>query len=328
MTSTTGVASRELQESKVDGRSPSTTTESTAARNCTPSRDAFAQCTPVAQPFTTVETRRPHFSAELVMTHHQPPPVAINRPPQHKLDAPPSASLSYSCNCSVCTTLSLLCVAVEIGPNLPAELVMATGLHQSLSIVMDKTPQWHGLIGAPPPAARSCNCDCSVRTQFCMSCFSTVEIGPNSPAELAVVSHLPPPVVQHRMDAPSPAPRRCSCDCLVCMSFRPCMSACHGPTVEESAGQNHAIGCQLCPRWVTLPVQESLSGYDGPSALVWMVTAKISFELLCLPLLHSANMMIQSLPPPIVFNPLPIVSPLSFGLCKKFWLFNLSLHSL
>ena len=277
MTSTTGVASQSL-ECKVDGRSPSTTTEPTgtaAPRNCTPSRDAFAQCTPVAQPFTTVETRGLHLSAELVMTPHQPPPVAINRPPQHRMDAPPPALLICSCNCSVCTTLSPLCVAVEMGPNLPAELVMATGLHQSPSIVMDKTPQWHGLINAPPPAAQSCNCDCSVRMRFYPSCCSSVEIGPNSPAELAIVSHLPPSVVQHRMDAPSPAPRRCSCDCLVCMrfcrshmSFRPWMSACHGPTVEESAGQNHAISCQLCPRWVTLPVQESLSGYDGPSVLV------------------------------------------------------------
>ena len=278
MTSTTGVASQSL-ECKVDGRSPSTTTEPTgtaAPRNCTPSRDAFAQCTPVTQPFTTVETRGLHLSAELVMTPHQPPPVAINRPPvQHRMNAPPSALLRCSCNCSVCTTLSPLCVAVEMGPNLPAELVMATGLHQSPSIVMDKTPQRHGLIGAPPPAAQSCNCDCSVRMQFYPSCFSTVEIGPNSPAELAVVSHLPPTVEQHRMDAPSPAPWRCTCDCCMCMrfcrsytSFRSCMSACHTPAVEESAGQNHAIGCQLCPRWVTLPVQESLSGYNGPSALV------------------------------------------------------------
>ena len=277
MTSTTGVASRRLQESSVDGRSPSTTTElrPTAARNCTPSRDAFAQCTPVTQRFTTVETRGLHSSAKLVMTPHQPPPVAINRPPQHRMDTPPPGLLSCSCNCAMCTTLSPLCVAVEIGPNLPAELVMATGLHQSPSIVMDKTPQWHGLIDAPLPAARSCNCDCSVRMQFCPSCCSTVEIGPNSPAELAIVSHLPPTVEQHRMDAPSPAPRRCTCDCLVCtkfcrsyMSFRPCMSACHDPTAEESTGQNHAISCQLCPRWVTLPVQESLSGYNGPSAFV------------------------------------------------------------
>ena len=276
MTSTTGIASQS-QECKVDGRSPSTTTEptGTAARNCTPSRDAFAQCTPVAQQVTTVETRGLHLSAELVMIHLQPPPVAINRPPQHRMDAPPSALLICSCNCSVCTTLSPLCVAVEMGPNLPAELVMATGLHQSPSIVMDKTPQWHGLINAPPPAAQSCNCDCSVRMQFYPSCCCTVEIGPNSPAELAIISHLPPSVVQHRMDAPSPAPRRCTCDCCMCtgfcqshMSFRPCMSACHGPTVEESAGENHAISCQLCPRWVTLPVQESLSGYNGPSVLV------------------------------------------------------------
>ena len=130
MTSTTGVASRQLQECKVDGRSPSTTTElrPTAARNCTPSRDAFAQCTPVTQQVTTVETRGLHFSAELVMTPHQPPPVAINRPPQHRMDVAPPALLICSCNCSVCTTLSPLCVAVEMGPNLPAELVMATGL--------------------------------------------------------------------------------------------------------------------------------------------------------------------------------------------------------
>ena len=275
MTSTTGVTSQS-QECKVDGRSPSTTTEPTVPRNCTPSRYAFAQCTPVAvQQVTTVETRGLHFSAEMVMTPHQPPPVAINRPPvQHRMNAPPSALLRCSCNCSVCTTLSPLCVAAEIGPNLPAELVMVTGLHQSPSIVMNKIPQRCGVIDAAPPAARSCNCDCPVRTQFCASCF-TVEIGPITPAELAIVSHLPPPIMQHRMDAPSPAPWRCSCDCLVCtrfcrshMSFQPCISACHGPTVEESAGQNHAIGCQLCPRWVTLPVQESLSGYDGPSVLV------------------------------------------------------------
>ena len=38
---------------------------------------------------------------------------------------------------------------------------------------------------------------------------------------------------------------------------------------------------------------------------------------LCLPLLLSANIMIQSLPPPIVLDPLPIVSPPSFGLYKN-----------
>ena len=185
MTTSTGLVSQ-LQE-----------TEPIAARNCTPSaRYAFAQSTStaVAQPFTTVETREPHFSAELVMTPNQPPPVAIGRPPQHRMDA------------------------------------------------------------APPPAP---------------------EMGPSSPAELAIVSHQSPQVVQQRMDASPPAPRRCSCNCLVCtrfcrscINFRPCMSASSTPIVEENIVQNHITSCQLCPRWMTLPVQESLSGYDGPSALV------------------------------------------------------------
>ena len=280
MTTSTGLVSQ-LQEIKVDGRSPSAITEPTPARNCTPSRYAFAQCTQgrVAQPFTTVETRGPHFSAELVMTPNQPPPVAIDRPPQHRMDAPPPAPLSAlrcSCDCSVCTTPCPLCATVEIGPNLPAELVMATGSHQPPSLVMNKTPPRYRPVDAPPPAARCCNYDCSVCTKFCPSC-STVEIGPNSPAELAIVSHRPPPVVQQRIDAspPAHAPRRCSCDCLVCtrfcrsyMSFRPCMSACHTPTVEESTGQNHTTSCHLCPPWMTAPVQESLSGYEGHSALV------------------------------------------------------------
>lgn len=273
MTST-GLVSQ-LQEIKVDGRSPSTKTEPIAARNCTPSRYAFAQSTStvVAQPFTTVETRGPHFSAELVMTPNQPPPVAIGRPPQHRMDATLPALPSCSCDFSVCTTPCTLCATVEIGPNLPAELVMTTVLHQPPLTVMNETALRYRLIDAPPPAARCCNCDCSACTKFCPS--FTAEIGPSSPAELAVVSHQSQ-VVQQRIDAFPPAPQRCSCDCLVCTrfcrscinQFRPCMSASHTPIVEENTGQNHITSCQLCPRWMTLPVQESLSGYDGPSALV------------------------------------------------------------
>ena len=208
------------------------------------------------------------------MTPNQPPPVAIGRPPQHRMDAaPPPAPLRCSCDCSACTTPCTLCATVEIGPNLPAELVMATEPHQPPLIVINETALRYRLIDAPPPAAQSCNCDCSTCTKFCPS--FTAEIGPSSPAELAIVSYQYPPVVQQRMDASPPALRRCNCDCLVCtrfcrpcINFRPCMSASHTPIVEENTGQNHTTSCQLCPRWMTLPVQESLSGYDGPSALV------------------------------------------------------------
>ena len=240
-----------------------TITEPTAAANHTPSRCAFAQCIRAAPLCDTAKTG-PHLSAELIMTHCQPPPVAINSP---QMDAIPPATRTGS---SVSAGLRPSpCAAAETGSNLPAKLVMIT--RQPPPFVLNgplQGPQYRN--------ARRCSCDHSVCTGFCPSC-ATVEIGPNSPAELAIVSHQPPPVVQQRMDAPPPAyaPRRCSCDCLVCtrfcwsyMSFRQFMSACHTPTVEESTGQNHTTSCQLCPWWMTLPVQESLSGYNGPSALV------------------------------------------------------------
>ena len=216
-------------------------------------------CTRFCPSCATVEIG-PNSPAELAIVFQQPPPVV-----QQRMDASPPAPRRCSCDHSVCTGFCPSCATVETGPNSPAELAIVS--QQPPPVVQQR-------MDASPPAPRRCSCDHSVCTGFCPSC-ATVETGPNSPAELAIVSQQSPPVVQQRMDASPPAPRRCSCDCLVCtrfcrscMSFRPRMSACHTPTVEESTGRNHTTSCQLHPPWTTAPVQESLSGYEGPSALV------------------------------------------------------------
>ena len=85
------------------------------------------------------------------------------------------------------------------------------------------------------------------------------ETGPHSPSELVLVAHQPPPAVMNRSPIqadppPSSALRSC------------CTIAHHTSTVESSTGLDLTTGCQF-QLWRTT-VQESLRGYEGPSALV------------------------------------------------------------
>ena len=115
------------------------------------------------------------------------------------------------------------------------------------------------------------------------SCAEQNETGPYSPADLVLIPHQPPYAAvntRHTMDAASPrnplppslppAPRGCGCGCFGCTTF--CQSyirsASYAPAVEDSTKHDHITGCQLNPRWTTVPVHESLIGYAGPSALV------------------------------------------------------------
>ena len=101
------------------------------------------------------------------------------------------------------------------------------------------------------------------------------ETGPHSPSELAFVSHQPPPTVintppRHTAfprDNPSPSPAlwRCSCSAWPRISVT-CIIAHHTPAMEGSTGLDLTTSCQF-QLWRTA-VQESLRGYEGPSALV------------------------------------------------------------
>ena len=113
------------------------------------------------------------------------------------------------------------------------------------------------------------------RTQIAQSCAIAAqkETGPHSPSELAFVSHQPPPAVintQHTAfprdnPPPSPALWRCSCSAWPRISVT-CIIAHHTPAMEGSTGLNVTTSCQF-HLWRTA-VQESLRGYEGPSALV------------------------------------------------------------
>lgn len=110
--------------------------------------------------------------------------------------------------------------------------------------------------------------------------YATVaeETGPHLPSELvSIATHQPSPAVMKRrpwytMDAlasPPPALLRCCYKCYVhCTRFchSPSIIASHTPAVEGS--KENDCTCQLHPQRTTAPVQESLSGYEGPSALV------------------------------------------------------------
>ena len=110
--------------------------------------------------------------------------------------------------------------------------------------------------------------------------YATEETGPHLPSELvSIATHQPSPAAMkrrpwHAMDAlvsPPPALLRCCYKCYVqCTRFchSPTIVASHTPAVEGSKENDCTTGCQLHPQWTTAPVQESLSGYEGPSALV------------------------------------------------------------
>ena len=105
------------------------------------------------------------------------------------------------------------------------------------------------------------------------------ETAPHSPSELVVVPQQPPPV-NVSVNVPSqettnvPVFLRCRCNrsrvartrpCMTCIT--PCRITSHTLTVQGSTGHRCTTGCQFHLRWTTVPVQESLRGYEGPSAL-------------------------------------------------------------
>ena len=107
------------------------------------------------------------------------------------------------------------------------------------------------------------------------------ETGPYLPSELVTATQQPNPAVinrrpWHTMKAaasPPPALLRCSYKYCVRIEFCPyASSTINALAVKDNTEHSCTVGCQLHPQWTTAPVQESLSGYNGPSALVWMVT--------------------------------------------------------
>ena len=127
----------------------------------------------------------------------------------------------------------------------------------------------------PPPAAAAdgrhpfTQTSPSTRTTQPYATVAQEETGPHSPSELVLVAHQPPPAVMNRsplqaVPPPSSALRSCCCGCSACT--RICIIAHHTSTVESSTGLDLTTGCQF-HLWRTT-VQESLRGYEGPSALV------------------------------------------------------------
>ena len=98
------------------------------------------------------------------------------------------------------------------------------------------------------------------------------ETAPHSPSELVLVPQQPPPVNVH-VNVPSqqttdvPVLLRCRCNHSRVVCTRPCTITSHTSDVQGSTGDRRTTSCQLHLRWTTVPVQESLRGYEGPSAL-------------------------------------------------------------
>ena len=103
-------------------------------------------------------------------------------------------------------------------------------------------------------------------TQVAQPCETvTQEMGPHSPSELVMVPHQPPPATIYKLsrdavDVPPPAqPLRCCCASAMC----PCITIIASP---DTAAEG-TTSSRLYLQWTTVPVQESLSGYEGPSVL-------------------------------------------------------------
>ena len=104
------------------------------------------------------------------------------------------------------------------------------------------------------------------------------ETGPYLPSELVTATQQPNPAVinkrpWHTMKSPAspPALLRCGYKYCVRIKFSPSSTIflSQTPAVKDNTEHSCTAGCQFHPQWTTAPVQESLSGYDGPSALVW-----------------------------------------------------------
>ena len=108
-------------------------------------------------------------------------------------------------------------------------------------------------------------------TQVAQPCETAKqETGPHSPSELVTVPCQPPPVVMYRLswdtgDAPPPAQILRSCYGCFWTSITCIIASPNTLAIEGSRRHNHTSNSQL---WMTVPVQGSLSGYEGPSALI------------------------------------------------------------
>ena len=145
---------------------------------------------------------------------------------------------------------------------------MTAPMHHSLASSQERERHLLLLPVTQPPPAENCTYGQSTVAQ---------EKGRHMSSELAFVPHQPPPAVmnrfpQHTMDCTSPrnpsaaAPQRCRRDCTPSSSF---VGIRFASTVDDSTAHDYnCSGCQLHTRLTKVPVQESLRGYYGPSALV------------------------------------------------------------
>ena len=99
------------------------------------------------------------------------------------------------------------------------------------------------------------------------------ETTPYSPSELVLVPEQPRRVINvpSHQTTNVPVLLRCRCNRSRVVRARPCITPCtiasHTSTVQGSTGHRCTTGCQCHLRWTTVPEQESLRGYEGPSAL-------------------------------------------------------------
>ena len=112
-----------------------------------------------------------------------------------------------------------------------------------------------------------------IRADQCQGCARnctafTVGAGLGTSAAPSCYVHVNVPS-QQTSDVPVLLRCRCNHSRVVCT--RPCITPCtitsHTSAVQGSTGHRCTTGCQVHLRWTTVPVQESLRGYEGSSAL-------------------------------------------------------------
>lgn len=141
-------------------------------------------------------------------------------------------------------------------------------------------PTATGPAATASPGATTCTSSSYERhplcTQVAQPCETvTQETGPHSPSELVTAPRQPPPAIiyglsRDAVDGPPPAqPLRCCCACSMCpcISITCMIASPDTAAMEGSRRHNHTSSSQLYLQWTTVPVQESLSGYEGPSVL-------------------------------------------------------------
>ena len=149
--------------------------------------------------------------------------------------------------------------------------------HNRISLACSENlcPSWYLLSVLISTMAAAAN-QHTQRTYGQSSATVAQETTPHSPSELVIVPQQPPLVNVH-VNVPSqettnvPVLLRYRCNRSRVVRARPCITPCtiasHTSTVQGSTGHRCTTGCQCHLRWTTVPVQESLRGYEGPSAL-------------------------------------------------------------